>query len=84
MKKLSFYAPADRRELITDHEALKGGVVRYIGRRWDLASSAFVPTGQAQTVSAMFEYVQAARRGELIPANAETAKHCGLPFEAKK
>jgi hypothetical protein len=80
--QLSFFAPKDRTELVSDHEALKNGVVRYVGRHWDSQQSAFVPNEVPQNVNALHEYVQAAKRGELICADEATAKYCALPFQA--
>jgi hypothetical protein len=66
--------------LISNFEALDAGTVRYVGRRFDRDLKGFPPTGQAESVKPLHEYVLAAQRGDLIPADQETADYCGCEF----
>jgi hypothetical protein len=78
--KLRFFANPDSNTLVSDHEALANGMVRYIGRRWDKEQSAFVPTETPHEVSYAHEYVQAAKRGDILPADSETSDKCGIKY----
>lgn len=78
MKKLKLLPVGNL--LINDHAALKDGIDRKIGRRWDPQAKWYVPTGSPQEVEAQHEYVLAVKQGDLMPADAETAKYCGVPF----
>ena len=67
-------------KLIHDHDALEAGVNRYIGRRWDAELKGFPPTTEPSVVRPLPEYVKAVQQGDLAPADAETAKYCGVQF----
>lgn len=71
--------------LIDDYDALMASPpsMRKLGVRMEEVAPgrhAFVPTGEAFEVSKRGEYAKHARAGELLPADAETAAYCGVPF----
>lgn len=73
--------------LVTDYEALKSGVRRFIGRQFDPSHG---PAGgwpmktEPSEIPYRHEYKQALVEGDLLPANKETAAHCGLPYNTSK
>jgi hypothetical protein len=59
------------------------GVRRYIGLQFD--GTTFVPTGEDVELADMefkSEYLLAMKAGDLVPADAETARMAGLPYPA--
>ena len=61
------------------------GMVRIIGKVWDESRGAFVCSGEAVEVpgpgeACFAEFRADVRAGHLTPADAETARVCGVPF----
>jgi len=67
-------------KMINDHDALDGGVCRYIGRRWDATLHGFPPSDKPSEVRPLPEYVYAVQHGDLAPADQATADYCGVQF----
>ena len=67
-------------KMISDHDALDGGVCRYIGRKWDNQLKGFPASDTPSEVKPLGEYVYAVKIGDLAPADEATAKYCGVPF----
>ena len=81
MKKLRFFAQGTA--LVQNFARLEANIKSFVGRKYEEVEPGvwgFSPTGEAETVDYRWEYVKAARDGELLPADAETAKLCGVPF----
>ena len=76
--KLKLFAVGDK--LINDLDALKRGISRYIGRKWDASLKGFPPADEPSVVPTSIEYVKMVQQGDLAPADEETAKYCGVPF----
>jgi hypothetical protein len=73
--------------LVTDYEALKSNVRRFIGRTYDATlgqAGGWVPKAEPSEIPDRAEYRQAIKEGDLTPADRETAAACGLPFAIKK
>ena len=69
--------------MVADLQALSAGARRFIGRKHD--PNAGLAGGWAvldvpQEVPAIAEYILAVRHGDLLPADEETAKICGVKF----
>jgi hypothetical protein len=82
--KLRFYARGTAH--VSDFDALERSkpLRRFVGRRLtELGDgrTAFAPKAEADEVTGRPELIKAARDGELWPADAETAKACGVPFD---
>lgn len=89
---MKFYARGSA--LVPDLEAHEARVRRFVGRRHDRAgglkgmdengnvfmTGAWPATDHPQEVPYRAEYVQAAKEGDLHPADEETARICGLRF----
>lgn len=79
-KTLLFFANEESQTLVNDYEALDNKMCRYIGRRWSKEDSGFVVSDEPSVVQVTpkykNEYIVAARRREIIPANKETADFC--------
>ena len=85
MKKVLRVFPVEGK-LQPDFESFEAGVRRFVGCRFDASvgekdskgvpQGGFVPTGKAVTIPYRAEYVQAVKQGDLIPADAETARLC--------
>lgn len=72
--------------LVSDYEAMEHGVRRYIGRRAVTQPSgqvAWVPVDEPENKSALAEYIDAVRRGELEAADEMTARLSGVEFHAE-
>lgn len=72
--------------LVQDFERLELGIKRFLG--WRLVSNAdgtraFEETSEVAEVPYRAEYVFACREGDLWPADLETARACGVPFDPK-
>lgn len=91
-KSLNVKAVPDR--LQPNFEAFEAGVRRFVGRKFDPtagevdsrgeAQGGFVILPEGESVSLRAEYIKAVKDGDLLPADAETAKLCGVPFSAAK
>lgn len=88
MEKVRFFARGEA--LVTDFKAALQGVRRFVGRRWMLVDApdreggrgwAWVPTDVAHEVELLPEYVRAAKKGDLWPADEASAKACGVKFD---
>ena len=69
--------------MVSNVEAQEAGVLRYIGYtadKSDPARIAFVMSDDVVSVPANRHYVTAVKDGDLLPADAEAAKACGVPF----
>ena len=80
--------------LVPHLESIDTGAKRYIGRVWDPEAHGYralpepteVPTFAESSMyfpMLLSEYVREVRDGALVPADAETAKACGVPFDEK-
>jgi hypothetical protein len=67
-------------KLVHDHDALRAGTCRYIGRRWDVNLKGW-PVTEPSEVKPSPDYVLAVKHGDLAPANQETADYCGVSFD---
>lgn len=79
IKKLRFYARGTA--LVQNYQRLDAGVRAYVGRKFVEISPGqfgFAPTGLAEEVEHMHEYVKACKDGDLLPADIDTAKACGV------
>ena len=84
MKKLRFHASGDA--LVQNFDKLEAGIKSFLGRKYmevEPGLWGFVPTGGAEEVPYRAEYVKACKDGDLIAADAETAKACGVAFDEK-
>lgn len=66
-----------------DFEAQGAGILRFIGRSHDPSlgdNGGWTVSPDPVTVPFRSEYVQELKAGALLPADAETAALCGLPF----
>ena len=85
MPQLRFYARRDA--LVADVHAQEHPthpVRRYIGRRWQEVNPGqwgWAATEEGQTVEYHHDLARACRDGDLWPADAETARICGAPFD---
>jgi hypothetical protein len=82
-KKLRFHASGTA--LVQDFERLEIGVKAFLGRKYEEVKPGvwgFVPTGMVAEVPYRAEYAKACKDGDLIAADEETAKLCGVPFES--
>lgn len=73
--------------MVSDLQALAAGARRYIGRSYDSGlglAGGWPALMKPQEVPAIAEYVQALKDGDLLPADEETAKLCGVKLAAKK
>lgn len=80
--RLRFYARGQAQ--VTDPHAQERGVRRCIGRRWQEVLPgrwAWVPTEKPQEVLYDHFLADAARKGDLWPADKETADALGIPFD---
>ncbi len=77
-EKLKLLAVGNK--MINDLDALRRGISRYIGRKWDNALKGFPATIEPSVVPTTTEYVKAVQCGDLAPGDEETAKYCGVPF----
>ena len=82
--------------LCPDFEAMEEGVLRFIGRRlepnagvtWDprrktdVQTHGWVPVAEPTRVPFRREYLDELKAGALVPADAETARLCGMPLAA--
>jgi len=69
--------------MVPHYKAMYEGVRRYIGLRFD--GTSFVPTGEEVELADtefFVEYMLAMKAGDLVPADAETARMAGLPYPA--
>ncbi len=69
--------------LVQDHERLDQGTNAFIGRRYreiEPGRFGFAPTETVVEVPYRHEYVRALQAGDLLPADAATAKVVGLKF----
>lgn len=82
LSTLRFYAQGE--PLVQNFERLDANISSFVGRRYDLATNKFKSTGEAEEVPNRFEYRKACQDGELAPADAETAKECGVSFDSPK
>jgi hypothetical protein len=85
-QKLRFHARGEA--LVQDFERLDLGIKKFLG--WRFAPStdggstaAFEATGEVAEVPYRAEYVLACKAGDLWPADLETARACGVPFDPK-
>ena len=91
---LSFYCRGTAQ--VPDPVALMTrGINRCVGRAWQQVAPpvggdgpnahpgtwTWIPTGKPDPVAYDFDLINAAKAGDLWPADAETAKACGLPFD---
>lgn len=92
MKKLSVRARG--LASVPHFETLGTATRRFIGRKWDDGSQAWVATGEVEFVPTIpetmreyrelwGEYRREVREGALWPADKETAEACGVPFDPK-
>lgn len=79
--KLRFYAQGTA--LVQNFEALDANITRFVGRKYD-GHLGFDKTGEVDEVPNRAEYRWACEEGELAPADAETAKACGVSFAEAK
>lgn len=83
--QLRFYARGDA--LVADVHAQEHpthAVRRFIGRRWQEVAPGewgWCPTEKPQATEYHHDLVRACRDGDLWPADAETAKACGVAFD---
>lgn len=84
--KLSLLASGNK--LINNIAALNAGVCRYVGRRFDPATRAFVPMDQPEVLevshSDLSDYVSHVKRGDLLPGDQSTAQLCGVAWVNSK
>jgi hypothetical protein len=81
-QKLNFHAGEG---LVPDFDALLNAKIkRYVGRLYNKKTMSFESTELPQSVEYRSLYVKYAKEGKLVPADAATAKICGLPFTNKK
>lgn len=72
--------------------AFEAGVRRFVGCRFDqtlgekdskgVAQGGFLMLEEGEEVPMIAEYVQAVKQGDLLPADQETARLCGVKFQA--
>lgn len=69
---------------VQDLEALNASPRRYIGLEWAVVDGRYgtKPSGKAVEVPNRAEYRACVKEGALIACDDETAKTCGVPFEA--
>jgi hypothetical protein len=81
-KRLRFYAKGTAQ--VTDPHAQERNLRRCVGRRWQEVLPgrwAWVPTGEPQEIDYHPDLVKAVKDGDLWPADAETAKAIGVPYD---
>lgn len=81
MKKLRFYAAGNA--LVQNFERLEAGIKSFVGRKYKEVEPGvwgFVPSEVPEEVKYGAEYVKACKDGDLLPADEETAKACGVSF----
>lgn len=78
--------------MVPDYEAMDGGVVRFIGRKFvppvmvngnQCSPSGFEMLPGAVVVPSRHEYIQELKSGGLIAADKETAELAGVAFKSK-
>lgn len=69
--------------MVPDYEASEGGMVRFIGRKFDPSQGGFVMSEAPVSVPMRAEYIQEIKAGALLPADAETAALAGVAFGSK-
>lgn len=69
--------------MVPDYEASEGGIVRFVGRKFDPAQCGFVMSDAPCCVPMRAEYIQELKAGALLPADAETAALAGVAFGSK-
>lgn len=70
--------------LVQDFERLEAGIKAFVGRKWlevEPGVWGFAPKSEDDEVPYRAEYVRACAEGDLWPADAETAKACGVKFD---
>jgi len=83
MKTLSVKAAGQ--SLVPDFAAMDAGVLRFVGRSHDSSvgvAGGWVPNEEPSTVPFRAEYVQEVKAGCLTVCDEESARLCGVPFEA--
>lgn len=90
MKLKTMKVKAVEGRLQPNFEAFDAGVRRFVGRKFDPtagevdakgeAQGGFVILADGESIPVKAEYVKAVKQGDLEPADAETAKLCGVPF----
>ncbi len=88
--RLRFYARnyvtpdgTEKNPYVTDPHAQERGIRRFVGRRWQEVLPGrwtWCPTGEPQAIAPHPDLIDAAKKGDLWPADEATAKACGLPF----
>jgi hypothetical protein len=82
--RLRFYARGTAQVADPHAQERPNPVRRCVGRRWQEVITgrwSWVPTEKPQEVDYHPDLVKAARDGDLWPADEETAKACGCPFD---
>ncbi len=67
--------------MVPDYEAMEGGVVRFIGRKFTPSAGGFVMSENPVTVPRRAEYIAELKAGCLLPADKATAEAAGLAFK---
>jgi len=83
-QKLRFHARGTA--LVQDFERLDLGVKKFLGWKYIVnedGTASFDATGEAAEVPYRAEYVFACKGGDLWPADLDTARACGVPFDSK-
>ena len=88
-KTLAVYASQDKDYLVPNIDALMGSppVRRFIGWQYnpDLGEAGgWERKLEPETVTYYYDYVKAVKEGDLVPADEQTAKICGVPWVQKK
>ena len=73
--------------LVQDVDALEGGRNAFVGRKWvpvpdEPERYGWAPTDEVAEVPFRPEYLDALKTGGLEPADADTAKLCGVAWKA--
>lgn len=72
--------------LVVNHEALEAGARRFIGRTHDPKAGkngGWPADAEPHTVPNRAEYQKSVQDGDLMAADEETAKACGVKFDSK-
>jgi hypothetical protein len=85
--------------MVQDYAAMRSGLRRYVGRRLDPTQgetwidpvtqlqhrqAVFVPLEEPEEVPNLPEFRKAVLAGDLEPADAETARACGVPLKTQE
>lgn len=79
MEKQLRVIPVER-SMVPDYAAMEGGLMRFIGRKFDPARGGFVMSPEPVSVASRAEYIHELKAGGLLPADADTASEAGVSF----